>query len=130
MEQYLKSVYCGTVGYEYTHLLDKKERDFMKYSIEENIESLKVNEPTKEERSKAFDRLCKDQTFIDFLASKFATLKRFGIEGLNTCTLALEELSEQAAKRGVDNIVLGMAHRGRLNTLHCVFDKPAQQIFK
>ena len=52
-------------------------------------------------------------------------MKRFGVEGLNTATVALEELAEQAAKHGVQNLVLGMAHRGRLNTLHCVFDKPA-----
>ena len=74
--------------------------------------------------------MCKDQSFIDFLASKFATLKRFGVEGLNTATVALEELVESAANNGAENFVLGMAHRGRLNTLHCVFDKPAQQIFK
>ena len=47
MEDYLKEVYCNKVGYEYTHLLDKKERDFLKLQIEENIESLKVEEPTK-----------------------------------------------------------------------------------
>ena len=100
MEKYLKEVYCGTVGYEYTHLLDKNERDFLKREIEENIESLKVNEPTKEERLKAFDRLCKDQTFIDFLTTKFATLKRFGIEGLNAATIAMQELTESAARNG------------------------------
>lgn len=49
---------------------------------------------------------------------------------MNSATSALEELVESAAKSGVENLVLGMAHRGRLNTLHCVFDKPAQLIFK
>jgi 2-oxoglutarate dehydrogenase E1 component len=130
MEEYLQSVYCEQAGYEYTHLLDKTESEFFKRLIEENIESLKVKEFTKEDSSKAFDRLCKDQSFIDFLSNKFANFKRFGIEGLNTATIALEELSETAAKTGTKKLVLGMAHRGRLNTLHCVFNKPAQQIFE
>ena len=63
------------------------------------------------------------------MGNKFGNYKRFGVEGLNSATSALEELAESAAKSGVENLVLGMAHRGRLNTLHCVFDKPAQQIF-
>ena len=49
---------------------------------------------------------------------------------MNSATSALEELVETAAKSGIENLVLGMAHRGRLNTLHCVFDKPAQSIFR
>lgn len=75
-------------------------------------------------------RLAKDQAFIDILNTKFANYKRFGIEGLNSGTTALEQLVESAALSGVENIQFGMAHRGRLNALHCVFDKPAQLIFK
>lgn len=89
MENFLEGVYCQSVGYEYTHLLDKDERDFITLQLESNIESLKVNEPTKEEKLKAFDRICKDQSFIDFLGNKFANFKRFGIEGLNSATCAL-----------------------------------------
>lgn len=89
MENFLEGVYCQSVGYEYTHLLDKDERDFITLQLESNIESLKVNEPTKEEKLKAFDRICKDQSFIDFLGNKFANFKRFGIEGLNSATCVL-----------------------------------------
>lgn len=91
---------------------------------------MKASEPSKEERLKAFERICKDQSFIDFLGNKFGNFKRFGIEGLNSATCALEQLAETSAELGAKNLILGMAHRGRLNTLHCVFDKPAQQIFK
>lgn len=83
-----------------------------------------VEEPTKEERLAVFEKLCKDQTFIDFLGNKFANFKRFGIEGLNAATSALEQIVENAAELGVENIIMGMAHRGRINVLHCVFDKP------
>jgi len=75
-------------------------------------------------------RLTKDQAFIDFLGNKFANFKRFGIEGLNSGTTALGQLVESAANLGVENIQFGMAHRGRLNTLHCVFEKPAHAIFR
>lgn len=75
-------------------------------------------------------RLAKDQAFIDFLGSKFGNFKRFGIEGLNAATSALGELVESSAKFGAENILFGMAHRGRLNALHCVFDKPAEAIFR
>ena len=74
--------------------------------------------------------MAKDQAFIDILNTKFSNFKRFGIEGLNSGTTALEQLVESAAQSGVENIQFGMAHRGRLNALHCVFDKPAQLIFK
>jgi 2-oxoglutarate dehydrogenase E1 component len=64
------------------------------------------------------------------LILKFANFKRFGVEGLNAFTSALGKLVEVAAESKVEHIVMGMAHRGRLNSLHCVFEKPAQQIFK
>jgi 2-oxoglutarate dehydrogenase E1 component len=79
---------------------------------------------------RAFDRICKDQSFIDFLGNKFGNFKRFGVEGLNSATCALEELVERSVAKGAKNLIFGMAHRGRLNTLHCIFDKPANVIFR
>ena len=77
--EYLQGVYCDTVGYEYMHLNDKHERVYLRNAIEEHLESLQSNEPTKEERVSTFIRLCKDQTFVNFLGTKFANFKRFGI---------------------------------------------------
>jgi len=57
--------------------------------------------------------------------NKFATFKRFTLEGLNAATSSIGQLVESAVEAGVQNIQFGMAHRGRLNTLYCVFDKPA-----
>ena len=74
--------------------------------------------------------MCRDQCFIDFLILKFANFKRFGVEGLNSVTSALGKLVESACENNCEHVVMGMAHRGRLNTLHNVFQKPAQQIFK
>jgi 2-oxoglutarate dehydrogenase complex dehydrogenase (E1) component-like enzyme len=85
------------IGYEYMHLGSKEERDFLKSFIETGIESLKVLEPSKEERIDTFKRLCRDQCFIDFLIAKFANFKRFGVEGLNAFTSALGKMVEVAA---------------------------------
>ena len=112
------------------HLLNKQERDFIKQELQEKIELLQRQEPTKEEQLSTLYRLAKDQAFVDYLGSKFANFKRFGIEGLNSGTTALGQLVESAVSHGVENILFGMAHRGRLNALHCMFQKPAQLIFK
>ena len=79
IEDYLRKIYTGKVGYEYTHVHNKEERDFLKASIEKYIETLMVVEPSKEEMFETFWRLCKDQCFIDFLAHRFTNVKRFGI---------------------------------------------------
>lgn len=71
------------------HLLNKAERDFIKMELEEKIESLEKKELTKEEQLSTLRRLARDQAFIDFLGTKFANFKRFGIEGLNAATPAL-----------------------------------------
>lgn len=93
----------------------------MKRELEEKIESLQKTELTKEEQLSTLRRLARDQSFIDFLGNKFGNFKRFGIEGVNSATTGLGQLVESAALMGVENIQVGMAHRGRLNTLHCVF---------
>lgn len=129
-EAYLSSVYGDKVGFEYAHLLSKDERDFIKTELEEKIELLQRQEPTKDEQLSTLHRLAKDQAFIDFLGTKFSNFKRFGIEGLNSGTTALGQLAETAAELGVENIQIGMAHRGRINALHCILQKPAQKIFK
>jgi 2-oxoglutarate dehydrogenase complex dehydrogenase (E1) component-like enzyme len=98
MQKYLEKTYMNKVGYEYMYLGSKMERDFIKASIEKNIETLMVSEPSKEERLATFKRLCKDQSFIDFLIAKFANYKRFGIEGLNAVTSALGKLVETASE--------------------------------
>ena len=87
-------------------------------------------EPTKEEQLSTLRRLAKDQAFVDFLGSKFSNFRRYGVEGLNSGTTALNQLVESAAEAGVENVVFGMAHRGRLNALHCVLKVHAQDIWK
>ena len=67
------------MGFEYQHLLNKEERDFIKTELEEKIELLRRIEPTKEEQLATLRRLAKDQAFVDFLGSKFANFRRYGV---------------------------------------------------
>lgn len=61
------------------HILNKEERDFIKTELEEKIEQLRRVEPTKEEQLSTLKRLTKDQTFVDFLGSKFSNFRRYGV---------------------------------------------------
>jgi len=75
------------------------------------------------------DRLCWSDHFESFLASKYSTTKRFGLEGCEVLIPGMEELIDTSADLGVENIVMGMAHRGRLNVLANVVRKPFEHIF-
>lgn len=75
------------------------------------------------------EELTKAETFNSFLSDKLKTSKRFGVEGLDSMVSGLNKLVHEAVKTGVEYIGLGMAHRGRLNALVNVFNKPMQKIF-
>lgn len=75
------------------------------------------------------DRLCWSDHFEAFLANKYSTSKRFGLEGCESMIVGMKELMDEASKLGVENIVMGMPHRGRLNVLGNVVRKPLEHIF-
>lgn len=75
------------------------------------------------------DRLAWSEMFESFLAAKYSAAKRFGLEGCETLVPGMKALIDRAAERGVESIVLGMPHRGRLNVLANVVRKPMAQIF-
>ena len=76
------------------------------------------------------DRLCWSDHFEAFLASKYSTTKRFGLEGCEALIVGMKELIDCAVDNGVDNVVMGMPHRGRLNVLANVLRKPMEMVFK
>lgn len=84
--QYLEKVYCGHVSYEYMHINNVVERDWIRAQIE-NYEEF---QPSKEQRIRTFDRLCHEYSFSMFLQKKFTTSKRFGIEGLDSMISGLQ----------------------------------------
>lgn len=121
--QRLRSAYCGSIGVEFMHMQDREKSDWIRHRFEvRNII------PSAEDRKNVFIRLAWATKFEQFLATKF-TDKRFGCDGAEVIIPALKVLIDEAADRGVENVTIGMAHRGRLNVLTNVLRKPMASVF-
>ncbi|CAN0837152.1 2-oxoglutarate dehydrogenase, mitochondrial [Linum grandiflorum] len=121
----LEQAYCGSIGYEYMHIDDSSKCNWLRNKIETQEH---VTYDTKR-RKVLLDRLTWSTMFENFLAVKKKAEKRFGLEGGETLIPGMKEMFDRAADLGVENIVVGMPHRGRLNVLGNVFRKPLAQIF-
>ncbi|MCH9609040.1 MAG: Multifunctional 2-oxoglutarate metabolism enzyme [Chlamydiales bacterium] len=122
--QRLQSIYCGSVGYEYMNCPYEVKR-----WIEERIEAEKSPFST-EEKEKIFNHLNRAELFELFLHKRYVGQKRFSLEGAETLIPLLNECVEFGGEIGIDEIVLGMAHRGRLNVLTNVLGKPYSVIVR
>jgi 2-oxoglutarate dehydrogenase E1 component len=120
----LTELYCGKISFEYMHMNNVKEIEWIREKIEVDSEPL-----SKEEKLNLLERILESQIFTNFCERRFSTSKRFGIEGLDAAISGLGKMTLEAKNFGVKEIILGMAHRGRLNTLGCVFRKPYSEIF-
>ncbi|HEX2210257.1 MAG TPA: 2-oxoglutarate dehydrogenase E1 component, partial [Longimicrobium sp.] len=119
--QRLRRIYMGTVGYEFLHLPDPEERAW----IREAIENGTYAQPLPAERRRALlERLSQVEGFERFLHRAFFGQKRFSIEGTDAMVPMLDEIIAEAAGAGADEVMIGMAHRGRLNVLTHVLRKP------
>lgn len=125
VSQMLQEIYTGPIGYEYNHIPSVEVHDW----IRERIEKVPAFKYTKQQRGYLLDRILESQAFTDFCEKKYSSAKRFGIDGLDAAISGMEMLVDSAKEHGVTNMIFGMAHRGRLNTLACVFDKPYEAIF-
>ena len=121
----LQEIYAGHIGFEYMHIPNIEVQDW----IRERVEKVPAFSYTKPQKEYLLDRILESQAFTDFCDKKYSSSKRFGIDGLDSVISGLEMLVDSAKDHGVTQVVLGMAHRGRLNTLACVFDKPYEAIF-
>jgi 2-oxoglutarate dehydrogenase E1 component len=122
----LRSTYCESIGVEYMHIQDAEERDW----LQERMETTR-NQPdfSKKEKISILKKLKEAVLFENFLHKKFIGQKRFSLEGGEVVIPFLDALVQAAGKNGVKEIVLGMAHRGRLNVLANIFAKPLEEIF-
>lgn len=121
----LNSIYCGTIGFEYTHIPDRAQCDWLRARIE-------VAHPpvfTRDEKRQIFDRLTWADSFERFVASKWPGEKRFGLEGAESLIPGMKALIDKVVDAGVEHVVIGMAHRGRLNVLTNVVRKPNESVF-
>ncbi|KAL0540983.1 hypothetical protein IC582_021010 [Cucumis melo] len=121
----LEQAYCGSIGYEYMHIADREKCNWLR----DKIETPTPTQYNGQRKEVILDRLLWSTQFENFLATKWTTAKRFGLEGGETLIPGMKEMFDRAADLGVESIVIGMPHRGRLNVLGNVVRKPLRQIF-
>ncbi len=122
----LEKYYCGRIGTQFMHIQDKEQRDW----IMDKIENVKPDEIFTEKGKKAIlERLTAAEFFENFLDKKYTGTKRFGLEGGESLIPALEQILKYGGKNGIEEVVLGMPHRGRLNVLANFMGKPFSAIF-
>jgi len=123
----LRRTYCGNVGVEYMHIQD---RDCLGW-LQERIESTGLQPRFVEaQKVRILRRVHKAELFEKFLHTKYVGQKRFSLEGGETIIAALDTLIDSCPESGVEEIVMGMAHRGRLNVLCSVMRKSFDQLFE
>ena len=121
----LRDSYCRTVGVEYTHILDPEERRW----IQERVEVAHAK-PDPAVQKYVLSKLNAAEAFETFLQTKYVGQKRFSLEGGETVIPLLDTVLDKAAEHELDEVVIGMPHRGRLNVLANIVGKPISQIFR
>jgi 2-oxoglutarate dehydrogenase E1 component len=122
----LRSNYCGTIGVEYMHINDLEERRFIQDRIEGKGETVQF---TPQGKKAILAKVIEAEQWEKFLARKYVGTKRFGLDGGESAIPALEAVIKYGGQLGVEEIAIGMAHRGRLNVLSNVMGKPYRAIF-
>jgi 2-oxoglutarate dehydrogenase E1 component len=122
----LKRTYCSTVGVEFMHITDPAEKSWLQERIEGPDKEIAF---TPEGKKAIVRKLIEGETFERFLHKRYPGTKRFGLDGGEAMLPALEQVIKRGGALGVEEIVFGMAHRGRLNVLAAVMGKPYQVIF-
>ncbi|TPV35907.1 2-oxoglutarate dehydrogenase E1 component [Paucihalobacter ruber] len=124
--QHLEAIYCDAIGIEYMYIRQPEEVKWIQQRL-----NINDNHPnfSPERKKYILGKLNEAVSFENFLHTKYVGQKRFSLEGNESLIPALDTLIEEAADFGVKEFVLGMAHRGRLNTLTNIFGKSAEDIF-
>ncbi|KHJ74793.1 putative oxoglutarate dehydrogenase, E1 component, partial [Oesophagostomum dentatum] len=120
----LKQIYCTTTGIEYMHVNNLEQQDW----IRKRFEAPRATELSHDQKKVLFKRLIRSTKFEEFLAKKWPSEKRFGLEGCEVLIPALKEVIDVSSNLGVDSFVIGMPHRGRLNVLANVCRQPLSTI--
>jgi len=123
----LQRVYCGTVGVQFTQVDDLAQRRWLRQHWEAAAQDEALDRST---RIRIFNRLTAATAFEHFARKKFVGAKTFSLAGAESLIPLLDQAIERAADAGIAEIVLGMAHRGRLNVQANIFGKPPREIFR
>ena len=122
----LKRTYCSTLGVEFMHISDPAEKGWIQERIEGQDKGIFF---TAEGKKAILSKLIEAEGFEQFIDVKYKGTKRFGLDGAESLIPALEQIIKRGGSLGMQDIVLGMAHRGRLNVLSQVMGKPHRAIF-
>jgi len=122
----LRDTYCRQIGIEFMHINDPDQREWIQDRIESTHFEVKFD---REEKKHNYLSLLEAEAFEQYLHTKFIGHKRFSLEGSETTLSFMEKVLEQAAQKDLKAVVIGMAHRGRLNVLAHLLNKPYEKIF-
>ena len=122
----LKATYCGNIGLEFMHIHDMEQRNWLQSKQEKWIQQPLF---TKDEKINLLKELTAADGLERYLGAKFPGAKRFSLEGSDAFIPMMKEIIRHASRHGMDDVVLGMAHRGRLNMLVNVFGKRPSDLF-
>ncbi|MEQ1951680.1 2-oxoglutarate dehydrogenase E1 component [Mesorhizobium sp. CN2-181] len=126
MLEILTRTYCSTLGVEFMHISDPEEKSWIQSRIEGADKEISF---TKEGKKAILQKLIEAEGFEQFIDVKYKGTKRFGLDGGESLIPALEQIIKRGGSLGMKEIVLGMAHRGRLNVLTNVMAKPHRAVF-
>ena len=123
----LRKTYCGNIGVEYLHIQATEKRRWIQSKIEPDL-----NQPSfsHDEKLRILRKIIQAEEFENFLHTRYVGQKRFSLEGGETLITALDSIFQKCPDEGVEEIVMGMAHRGRLNVLANVMGKSHEFIFR
>ncbi|NDY94850.1 2-oxoglutarate dehydrogenase E1 component [Wenzhouxiangella limi] len=121
-----RRTYCGSIGTEYMHITDTRQRRW----LQQRLEGARGDfTPSQEERLRLFDKLSAAEGMEKYLHSKYVGQKRFSLEGGESLIPLLDTLIRHTGSQGVQEMVIGMAHRGRLNVLVNILGKSPRELF-
>ncbi|MDA1028855.1 MAG: multifunctional oxoglutarate decarboxylase/oxoglutarate dehydrogenase thiamine pyrophosphate-binding subunit/dihydrolipoyllysine-residue succinyltransferase subunit [Bacteroidetes bacterium] len=122
----LRRAYTRQIGVEFMHISSPEEKEWISSRIEPNGKEFTI---TEDEKRRMLEKLNAAEAFETFLHTKYIGHKRFSLEGSETIIPMLDRILSDAAEKGVHEVVMGMAHRGRLNLLANIMNKPYEHIF-
>ena len=122
----LRETYCSSIGVEFMHMQEPEERSWIQRRIEGAHNHTKF---TFKGKKFIYQRLVEAEGFEQFLDKKYTGTKRFGLDGGESLIAALEQILKRSGQLGVNEVVLGMPHRGRLNVLASIMNKPYMAMF-
>ena len=123
----LKRTYCSNIGFEFMHMNDPEEKSWIQARIEGKDKEIHFTERGKKA---ILNRLIEAEGFEKYLAKKYVGTKRFGLDGCESLIPAMEQIIKRGGALGCKEVKIGMPHRGRLNILTNVIQKPLKKIFK